>query len=147
MKRLMTLAIFASLATLALPGCDDGGAAKGGDTKAGDKASDKSGDKAGDKAGGGDVTAEVDAAWVVCASCHGETGAGDGAAAAALDPKPRDFGDAAWQDKVDDAHLKKVILEGGPAVGLAPIMAPNPQLKDKPEVLDGLVKKIRGLKK
>jgi caa(3)-type oxidase subunit IV len=91
-------------------------------------------------AGGADITG----AWAACASCHGDGGKGDGAAAAALDPKPRDFTDAGWQDKVDDEHLKKVITEGGAAVGLSPLMAPNPSLN--PEQVDALVAKIRELK-
>lgn len=83
----------------------------------------------------------------LCASCHGKTGAGDGAASAALNPKPRALNDAAWQKTVDDAHLAKVILEGGPAVGLNAIMPPNPDLKGKPEVVDALVAHIRSLDK
>jgi hypothetical protein len=50
-------------------------------------------------------------------------GKGDGAAAAALDPKPRDLSDSAWQGTVDDAYLTKVITEGGAAVGKSPLMA------------------------
>jgi hypothetical protein len=55
--------------------------------------------------------------------CHGTTGKGDGAAAAALDPKPRDLSDMAWQDSVDDTYVLKVIVEGGVAVGKSPLMA------------------------
>jgi mono/diheme cytochrome c family protein len=58
----------------------------------------------------------------LCAVCHGPAGAGDGAAAPGLNPKPRKLGDPEWQAKVDDAHLRKVIVEGGPAVGLSPMM-------------------------
>ena len=57
-----------------------------------------------------------------CATCHGSAGAGDGAAASALNPKPRNFTDkAAMEGKTDDA-LKKAIKEGGGAVGLATSM-------------------------
>jgi mono/diheme cytochrome c family protein len=79
----------------------------------------------------------------VCATCHGETGRGDGMAAANLNPKPRDYGDAAWQASVTDAEIRKTILEGGLAVGKSPIMPAQPQLADKPEVLDELVKLVR----
>jgi mono/diheme cytochrome c family protein len=58
-----------------------------------------------------------------CMPCHGTTGKGDGAAAAALDPKPRDLSDMAWQDSVDDTYVLKVIVEGGVAVGKSPLMA------------------------
>lgn len=82
-----------------------------------------------------------------CVVCHGETGAGDGPGAAALDPKPRTFSDASWQDKVTDDHLKKVITEGGAAVGLSPGMPAHPDIKKKPEVLDELVKLVREFRK
>lgn len=78
-----------------------------------------------------------------CVTCHGATGKGDGVAAAALNPKPRSFGDAEWQKSVDDAYLAKVILEGGAAVGKSPLMTANPDLKDKPEVIKELVAKVR----
>ncbi len=58
-----------------------------------------------------------------CVSCHGAEGKGDGVAAQALDPKPRDLSDAAFTSTVTNEHLYKVISEGGPAVGLSPLMA------------------------
>ncbi len=57
-----------------------------------------------------------------CSSCHGPEGKGDGAAAAAMTPKPRDFTDAATVAKVDDARLLKVIAEGGQSVGQSALM-------------------------
>jgi mono/diheme cytochrome c family protein len=57
-----------------------------------------------------------------CATCHGPTGHGDGPAAAALKPTPRALDDAEWQKSVDDDYIKKVIVEGGAAVGLSPMM-------------------------
>lgn len=82
-----------------------------------------------------------------CATCHGAGGMGDGPASAALNPKPRTLTDAAWQDKVTDEHIAKVIVEGGGAVGLSVMMAANPDLKAKPEVVKGLVKIVRSFKK
>lgn len=58
----------------------------------------------------------------LCASCHGATGKGDGAAAAALNPRPRNFQDVAYMGKKTDADLKKVIQKGGAAAGLSPLM-------------------------
>ena len=58
-----------------------------------------------------------------CAACHGPEGKGDGVAAAALDPKPRDLSDGAYVSTLSNEHLYKVISEGGPAVGLSPLMA------------------------
>jgi mono/diheme cytochrome c family protein len=57
-----------------------------------------------------------------CASCHGEKGAGDGAAAAALNPKPAAFTDPERMKTVTDESLYKVISEGGPAIGKSPLM-------------------------
>ncbi len=59
----------------------------------------------------------------VCVACHGPSGKGDGVAAAALDPKPRDLSDAAYVSTLSNEHLYKVISEGGTAVGLSPMMA------------------------
>lgn len=59
----------------------------------------------------------------ICAACHGPGGKGDGAASAALDPKPRDLSDAAYVSTLSNEHLFKVIKEGGTAVGLSPMMA------------------------
>jgi mono/diheme cytochrome c family protein len=78
-----------------------------------------------------------------CAVCHGTVGKGDGPGSAALNPKPRAFGDATWQKSVDDAHIAKTIVEGGLAVKLSAGMAPNPDLADKPEVVAELVKIVR----
>ncbi|HET8936297.1 MAG TPA: c-type cytochrome [Polyangiales bacterium] len=79
-----------------------------------------------------------------CVMCHGESGKGDGAAAAALNPKPRNYTDAEWQKSVTDDQIKKTITGGGASVGKSPIMPAQPDLASKPEVLDGLVKIIRG---
>jgi mono/diheme cytochrome c family protein len=81
-----------------------------------------------------------------CITCHGDHGAGDGPNAATLDPKPRAFGDAKWQDSVTDEQIKKTIVEGGPAVGKSAAMSANPELQDKPDELSALVKIVRDFK-
>jgi len=58
-----------------------------------------------------------------CAACHGPEGKGDGAAAAALDPKPRNLSDPEYVSTLSNEHLIKVISEGGAAVGKSPMMA------------------------
>lgn len=78
-----------------------------------------------------------------CVSCHGTEGKGDGPAGKALNPKPRSFADAAWQKKTTDEHLRKILIGGGPAVGMSPLMPPNPDLKDKPDVVNGLILIVR----
>jgi len=79
----------------------------------------------------------------LCAVCHGPAGAGDGPAAAGLNPKPRKFNDAEWQATVEDDYLRKIIAEGGPAVGKSPMMTAQRGLKD--EELDNLIAFIRSL--
>jgi mono/diheme cytochrome c family protein len=82
-----------------------------------------------------------------CVVCHGPTGAGEGPTAAALVPKPRNFHDASWQTSVTDAHIEKIIVNGGPAVGKSPLMPPNPDLQAKPAVVGALREKIRNFGK
>lgn len=78
-----------------------------------------------------------------CAACHGTEGKGNGPASAALNPKPRNYTDGAWQASVTDAQLRKTITLGGAAVGKSPIMPASPDLDEKPEVVEGLVKIVR----
>ena len=79
-----------------------------------------------------------------CTPCHGATGGGDGAAAAALTPRPRNFHDATWQSSVTDAQIETAIRQGGAAVGKSAAMPPNPDLNDKPAVITALRTMIRG---
>ncbi len=66
-----------------------------------------------------------------CASCHGQSGKGDGPAAAALNPKPRDHTDRQYMSSLSDEQLFKVIKEGGASVGKSPLMPPwGPSIKD-----------------
>ncbi|MEW5852079.1 MAG: c-type cytochrome [Myxococcota bacterium] len=81
-----------------------------------------------------------------CALCHGADGSGNGAAAAALNPKPRNWKDAEWQKSTTDEQIAKVIVEGGQAIGKSPLMAANPDLKGKDEVVKELVKLVRAFK-
>ncbi|MCU0684099.1 MAG: c-type cytochrome [Polyangiaceae bacterium] len=82
-----------------------------------------------------------------CAACHGANGKGDGPGAAALNPKPRDYSDKQWQSAVTDDQIRKTILLGGAAVGKSPIMPASPDLDAKPEVVEGLVKIVRGFRR
>ncbi|GIW43635.1 MAG: hypothetical protein KatS3mg077_0917 [Candidatus Binatia bacterium] len=81
-----------------------------------------------------------------CATCHGAGGKGDGPAGVALNPKPRDLTSEEWQKSVTDDYIEKVIVGGGQAVGKSPLMAANPDLAGKPEVVRGLTKLVRDLK-
>jgi mono/diheme cytochrome c family protein len=66
-----------------------------------------------------------------CASCHGQSGKGDGPAAAALNPKPRDHTDKEYMSKLSDDDLMNVIKNGGASIGKSPLMPPwGASLKD-----------------
>lgn len=80
-----------------------------------------------------------------CATCHGDSGKGDGPGGVALSPKPRDYSDAAWQKSVTDDQIKKTIIGGGAAVGKSPNMPAAPDLESKPRVVEALVKHVRKL--
>ncbi len=79
-----------------------------------------------------------------CTMCHGESGKGDGPAGVALNPKPRDMTDAAWQKTITDEHIDKIIVGGGQAVGKSVLMPANPDLANKPDVVKGLRQIVRG---
>jgi mono/diheme cytochrome c family protein len=80
----------------------------------------------------------------VCSVCHGADGRGEGVAAESLTVKPRDWTAPQWQRRTSDQLIAKVILEGGLAVGLSGLMPPNPQLRERPEVVRELVRLVRG---
>ncbi|MGE3171674.1 MAG: c-type cytochrome [Planctomycetota bacterium] len=80
----------------------------------------------------------------LCVTCHGTSGHGDGPGAAACDPRPRSFADAAWQVSVTDQHIVQTITLGGAAVGKSPQMPAQPQLKGNKELLQHLVAIVRG---
>ncbi len=69
-----------------------------------------------------------------CGMCHGNRGAGDGPMSQGFRPPPRNFQDKAWQQEVSDAHIEKIIAEGGPSVGKSPAMPPSPDLAGTPMV-------------
>jgi mono/diheme cytochrome c family protein len=71
---------------------------------------------------GGDVAKGKAAFQQSCGGCHGPAGKGDGAMGAALNPKPKDLSDKAYNGSMKDDYLVKLIKEGGPAVGKSPLM-------------------------
>lgn len=60
----------------------------------------------------------------LCTSCHGPAGKGDGAAAAALNPKPKDLSSKAILNGLKDDFLFRVIKDGGASVQQSPLMPP-----------------------
>jgi len=80
-----------------------------------------------------------------CAQCHGVTGKGDGPNVTKDFPvSPRNFTDAGEMNKLSNADLKNVILDGGPSVSKSPMMPPWSKTLTEEEV-DGLVKYLRVL--
>lgn len=65
-----------------------------------------------------------------CASCHGVSGRGDGPLAASLTPPPRDFSSSTFGRYRSDEALRRVIAEGGGALGLSPLMPAHADLSD-----------------
>ncbi len=59
-----------------------------------------------------------------CAGCHGQSGKGDGPAAAALNPKPKNLADPKVIGKLSDKYLTDIISKGGAAVGKSALMPP-----------------------
>ena len=66
---------------------------------------------------------------VNCVSCHGVGGGGDGAAAAALNPKPRNFtSDQGWKYGRGVARIARTLSEGSPGTAMAAFQAiPMPE--------------------
>ncbi|MEM7409256.1 MAG: cytochrome c [Myxococcota bacterium] len=73
--------------------------------------------------GGGDARAGAAHYRIYCATCHGETGCGDGPLSASLDPKPAKHCDGEYMNALSDDHLFTVVKEGGQAAGKSAQMA------------------------
>lgn len=124
----MTAALATAALALALTGCTKGGGGDGSSTV---------------KITAADRTAAHEIFNTRCAVCHGQFGRGDGTGAAALATKPRNYSDVAWQKSVSDADIERTIVLGGIGVGKSPLMAPNPDLADKPGIVSALREKVR----
>lgn len=82
----------------------------------------------------------------ICAACHGPSGKGDGPAAAALNPKPKDLVDKGYVKTLKDDYMKKLIKEGGQAVGKSPVMPPmGGALKD--DDIENVIAYLRSIAK
>jgi mono/diheme cytochrome c family protein len=67
-----------------------------------------------------------------CSSCHGETGKGDGPAAASLPVKPANHTDGNVMNSIPDKTLFEIISKGGQAAGKSSFMpAWGGALRDK----------------
>lgn len=73
--------------------------------------------------GPGDAEAGAYTYKTFCASCHGETGCGDGPLASTLDPKPARHCDGERMNGIEDEYLVEIITRGGYALDKSPMMA------------------------
>jgi cytochrome c oxidase cbb3-type subunit III len=80
-----------------------------------------------------------------CAQCHGVSGKGDGPNVTKNFPvSPRDFTNAKEMNKLSNADLKNVIMDGGPSASKSPMMPPWGKTLKESDV-DALVKHLRVL--
>lgn len=77
-----------------------------------------------------------------CASCHGDSGKGDGSAGTGLNPPPADFTDAFHARYYSDAGRVRIIEEGSPGTAMVGFQS---QL-DRAQILDvyAYVASLRG---
>ena len=78
-----------------------------------------------------------------CARCHGARGNGDGPQTSATHPRPQRLSDRLWQANASNARLRRVLIGGGGAVNKSPVMPGNPDLAQKPAMVDALIAVIR----
>jgi cytochrome c oxidase cbb3-type subunit 3 len=80
-----------------------------------------------------------------CAQCHGLEGDGKGPNVTKDFPvSPRNFTSAAEMNKLSDADVRNVILDGGPALSKSPMMPPWSKTLSAEDV-DALIKYLRKL--
>ena len=79
-----------------------------------------------------------------CVPCHGPAGEGNGPAAAALNPKPRNFTDGKYMNVRTDAQVINVIKNGSASEKFSPLMIGFGNLLNDMEIKD-IVAYIRSL--
>ena len=67
-----------------------------------------------------DVAAGKAVYEIRCAPCHGSDGHGDGPAAAAIEPKPRNFRDPAFWNGRTRSSLRLTVEQGRPGTMMSP---------------------------
>jgi glucose/arabinose dehydrogenase len=80
-----------------------------------------------------------------CGRCHGVTGRSDGPDSEELEVRPPDMASAAWQDGITDEQIRRIIVEGGEAVGKNAAMPPWDGVLTEAEI-DGLIAHLRSLR-
>jgi len=79
---------------------------------------------------------------VNCAPCHGETGRGDGPAAATLNPPPRNHSNSEYMDQLTDQKIADTVRMGGIISGY-PNMPSSPHIRGTDVV--ALIAHVRAL--
>ena len=80
-----------------------------------------------------------------CAQCHGVTGKGDGPNVTEDFPvSPRNFTNADEMNKLTNADIKNVVMDGGPSMSKSPMMPPWSKTLSEAEV-DALIGHLRVL--
>ena len=80
-----------------------------------------------------------------CAQCHGLDGDGKGPNVTKDFPvSPRNFTSAAEMNKLSDADIRNVILDGGPSLSKSPMMPPWSKTLSEEDV-DALIQHLRKL--
>ncbi len=87
-------------------------------------AADKSAPKPAPKASAflGDAAKGAEKYKMLCVTCHGEKGDGNGPAGANLTPKPGNFTDTKRSAELTDEYVYEIIKEGGLAKNRSPLM-------------------------
>ncbi len=80
-----------------------------------------------------------------CVACHGPAGKGDGPAAIAFNPKPRNLTDKKVMATVTDRNIADIVRKGGAAVGKSPLMPPFAALTQ--DQIQALIEFVRNLGK
>ena len=81
---------------------------------------------------------------IFCVPCHGPAGEGNGLAAVALEPKPRNFTDGTYMNTRTDAQLINVIKNGSASEKFSPLMVGYGNILNDQEIKD-IVAYVRSL--
>lgn len=119
----------------------------------GDTTAQTMGTTAPEAAGGAAAAGGADGAQVYqqyCSTCHGPKGAGDGPAAAGLNPKPASFAGGGFRldpdgdgNKGEVEDIQAVVRDGAAKYGGSPLMAPWPMLT--PEQTQAVAEHVKTL--
>lgn len=140
-KSLFVFVVIAILSALVLAACGGGGEeGKGDEPNIPADAASRTNPVAGNAEA---ITAGQALYMGTCASCHGDSGKGDGPASASLDPKPADLVAAA--SEFTDGSLFYIISEGGAATGMSATMVSYKSLFSEDELWQ-LVSYVKSLK-